>query len=108
MKNRDQTTYRGRFSGLRLHAFGTAQILDYKADIEIYQARAQPELWRARPSFSRGPHKWETDSAAALMELIAGDFECCIQPWITWRHDYAQTKRPTLVRRRPDGGRKAG
>ena len=85
MPKRNLTTYRGRFSGIRMHAFGIPQTLDFVADIEIYQARVSPELWRARPKFEKGDHKWEACSAEALMCIIESDFVHHLKPFRIWR-----------------------
>jgi hypothetical protein len=69
-----------------MHRFGFDAVLDFVADVEIYQARVSPELWRARPTFEKGAHKWEAGSAAALMALIESDFETTIKPFRPWRN----------------------
>ena len=94
MKNRNKTTYRATFSQLRLHAFGIDQTIDYTGEIEIYQARVSPEIWRARPTFRHGDHDWEAPSAERLMELIAADFEHVCKPWRAWIVDAQQIRRP--------------
>jgi hypothetical protein len=81
MNRKNLNTYRARFSQLRLQAFGINQILDCEVDIEIYQHRCDPELWKARPTLKRLNHTWEATSAETLMQLIEHDFEKCIVPW---------------------------
>ena len=98
MNHRDRTTYLGRFANLKLDAFGIKQTLQYEADVEIYQARANPELWRARPTFSRHEHKWEASSADELMVIITRDFERVIKPWKAWEYVGPRTDRPQLAR----------
>ena len=97
MKARNRTTYRATLSQMRMHAFGMAQVLDYTETVEIYQARVSPELWRARPTFSHGDHKWEASSADALIEIITADFEQVYRPWKPWEADAQLIRRPTLV-----------
>jgi hypothetical protein len=79
------TTYKATFSKLRMHAFGKEQTLAYKGEVEIYQARDNPELWRARPAFETGRHKWEAPTAKALAAVIQDDFEFQLTHWIAQR-----------------------
>jgi hypothetical protein len=81
MNHKDPTVYEARFSRLRMHAFGMAQILAYTETVQVYQARANPELWRARPVMARGSHKWEATSAEQLMTVIGNDWCDCLIPW---------------------------
>ncbi|HLJ76896.1 MAG TPA: hypothetical protein VKT75_05760 [Acidobacteriaceae bacterium] len=81
MKLKDPTIYEARFSRLRLHAFGIPQILAYTETVQVYQARANPELWRARPVFNRGPHRWEAMTPIELMTIIENDWCDCLIPW---------------------------
>lgn len=76
------TTYKAEFSGLRMHAFGKDQTLAYKGEVEIYQARDNPELWRAHPHFENGRHKWEATSARDLAAIIQDDFEFQLTDWV--------------------------
>lgn len=106
---RNLTTYTARFSRLRLHAFGIQQVLEYETEVEIYQARVSPELWRARPVFSKGGHKWEAASAELLMDLIAADFEEQKKSWKPWQNAGGDTNGPLLLVTRPiEHNRKAG
>jgi hypothetical protein len=81
----NQTIYRGRFSGLKLNAFGIATTVPWLADIEIYQARVSPQLWRARPYMKHAAHAWQSKTLAGLMEIIGRDFEEVIKPFKVWR-----------------------
>lgn len=81
MKHRDTTIWTAQFTGLRLHAFGIPQTLNWATRIEIYQARANPELWRARPTFTHGRHNWESSTPEELMRIISADFEQCLVKW---------------------------
>jgi hypothetical protein len=81
VQRRNTNTYIATFRNLKLTAFGIDQVIDYNCLVEIYQARCSPELWRARPTFSRGRHKWEASSAELLQELIADDFEEQVNAW---------------------------
>lgn len=105
MNYKDPTVYEARFSRLRLHAFGIPQILAYTETVQVYQARANPELWRARPNFNRGPHKWEASSPQELMTIIENDWYDCIHPWrkTTASIDESKTQYWKVVK-----GRKAG
>lgn len=82
MKTRNPAIWKARFSRMRMHAFGLEQVLDYETDVEIYQARVSPEVWRARPTFSHGRHYWEGNTAEDLMVKIRDDFEVVIRPWM--------------------------
>ena len=81
MKHRDETIWTAQFSGLRLHAFGIPQTLHWATRVEIYQARANPELWRARPTFTHGQHNWEARTPEELRSIISADFEQCLVNW---------------------------
>jgi hypothetical protein len=107
MKHRNPVVYQARFANLRLHAFGIEQVLEWAADIEIYQARVTPELWRARPMFSHRHHKWESASAEDLMDLIAADFERCIRDFQPYPAPLYKTPRPSL-RKEPGTDTKTG
>ena len=88
---RNTTVYRCKFSKLRMHAFGKEQTLAYKGEVEIYQARDSPELWKARPHFETGRHKWEASSAKELAAIIQDDFEFQLTHWVGH-----ESQRPTL------------
>lgn len=88
------TTYKAEFSKLRMHAFGKEQTLAYKGTVEIYQARDSPELWRARPAFETGRHKWEAGSAKDLAAIIQDDFEFQLSAWIAQRSSGPRLPRP--------------
>ena len=103
MKRRNQDVYRGTFTGLRLHAFGIDQTNDWSGEVEIYQARVSPELWRARPMFRHGSHNWEAPSAEQLMTIITNDFVGTVKPWWRYTVDGAQVMRPSLLRRGKSG-----
>jgi hypothetical protein len=95
---RNTKTYTAIFKNLKLEAFGIDQVIDYECLVEIYQARANPELWRARPTFSRNLHKWEARSAEDLQELIASDFEVKLRPWFEHHNPHTgMSKRPSLT-----------
>jgi len=79
MAHKNLTIYEGEFSGLRLHAFGIKQVLDYRCVIQIYQKRANPELWCARPVVRTGAHKWEATTAEQLMNVIENDWMYCVR-----------------------------
>lgn len=95
MKHRDKSIYSARLSGLRFHAFGYDRIAPYEADIEIYQARSNPEVWRARPFFKHAQHVWEAGSKQALMELVEADFAEKLTPW-TLAEETPVKPRPSL------------
>ncbi len=88
------TTYIAEFSKLRMHAFGKEQTLAYKGTVEIYQARDCPELWKARPAFSTGRHKWEAATARDLAAIIQDDFEFQLTKWIARRASPPALPRP--------------
>lgn len=108
MPKRNQTLYRATLTRLRLNAFGIDQTIDYTGEVEIYQARVSPELWRARPMFRHGSHDWEASSAEGLMQLITGDFESIVKPWRPYTADGAQLMRPSLLARDKSGERQTG
>ena len=108
MPRRNPTIYHARLSKLKATAFGIDQILPWETEIQIYQARVSPELWRARPMMQHAQHKWEAASAEALMFLITQDFIDLIEPWKDWNSKPAVPLRPTLVRRSDESGRAAG
>lgn len=90
------TTYKAEFNKLRMHAFGKEQTLAYKGTVEIYQARDSPELWRARPAFETGRHKWEATSKELLAAIIQEDFEFQLTDWIAQRASAPRLPRPKL------------
>ena len=47
-KNEERAVYVGRFRGYRMLAFDKMQILDYEAEIEVYQLHQRPALWAAK------------------------------------------------------------
>lgn len=97
MQRRNTTTYIATFRNLKLKAFGISQVIEYTCSVEIYQARSSPELWRARPTFSRGDHKWEAASCEGLQALIADDFEQQVLPWEVFRYqDQRLPLKPSL------------
>lgn len=108
MNRKNLTTYRARFTGLKLNAFGFDQVVDFGDEIEVYQARANPELWKARPTFTRGGHTWEASSAEALMDIITRDFVGIVKPWRVWPGQMAQESRPSLTRGDSESQTKAG
>jgi hypothetical protein len=97
MNKRNPTLYRATLTGFKTHAFGIEQTFDWTPEIEIYQARVSPEMWRARPNFKRHEHTWEASSAEALMELITKDFVGTIKPWRPFSAGGAAIMRPSLV-----------
>lgn len=97
MQRRNNYTYIATFRNLKLTAFGIDQVIEYTGQIEIYQARCSPELWRTRPTFTRSGHKWEASSAEDLQALIAADFEEQVMPWEVFSHQGPRMDaRPTL------------
>lgn len=107
MKTRNQTLYVAMFSKLKLDAFGIRNVLDYTTEVEIYQARMSPELWRGRPMFKGGGHKWEASSAEALMEIISADFQVTLRPWKEYPAPIGKPARPSLMRRPDDAAKTA-
>jgi hypothetical protein len=107
MKTRNQTLYIAMFSKLKLDAFGIRNVLDYTTEVEIYQARVSPELWRGRPMFKRLAHKWEAASAEALMELISADFEVTLRPWKEYPAPIGKPARPSLRKAPEDAAKTA-
>lgn len=108
LHKRNLTTYRAKFSTLRMHAFGIAQEIGWDATVEIYQARVSPELWRARPHFNRAGHAWEAGSAETLMEKISKDFVRVVQPWGESPKQPLFPRGPQLVTREPQPAKKTG
>lgn len=94
MQMHNNTTYRGRFAKFKLTAFGIKQTLNYTTDIELYQARSCPELWRARPHFQNGSHKWEASSPDELASIISADFEQMLEPFRVYRYTGPRLDRP--------------
>jgi hypothetical protein len=103
-----ETVYRAKFSRLKLEAFGIQQTVDYVCEVVIYQARHHPELWAARPMFEHGAHTWAASSSAELREIIAADFELCLEQWSQWDPVPAHQRRPTLQNPSPAQWRKVG
>ncbi len=84
-KHKNLKTYRARFTGLHVHAFGLESVLAQEFDLEIYQARVSPELWLCRPQ-SRHTAQWRARSANDLMRTIESYFEVCLTPWVEETH----------------------
>lgn len=84
MKTRNTNTYRATFNGLIGTAFGLAHVFEWTPEIEIYQARVSPELWRARPSSGRAGKPWEASTAVDLMGKINASFIGMVKPWSEW------------------------
>lgn len=108
MPRRNPDVYRATLTQLKLDAFGIAQTIDYTGEVEIYQARVSPELWRARPMFKHGSHNWEASSAEALMKLITSDFAGVVRPWRLYARDGTTIMRPSLLPRDKSGERQTG
>jgi hypothetical protein len=108
MKHRNKTVYRAILSGLKGEAFGVPHTFQWIPEIEIYQARVSPELWRARPNFQRIGHTWEAGTAEALMNMVTRDFVDVIKPWRAFDPDGAIVLRPSLVSPAKDAGTKTG
>lgn len=94
MQMHNNTTYSGRFARMKMKAFGIEQVLKFETEIELYQARSCPELWRARPHFENGLHKWEASSADELAAIVAADFEQMLSPFRVKRYTGPRLDRP--------------
>jgi len=75
------TVFRAQFSGLLLKVFGTLQTLDWKPEIEMYQARDSPELWCTRMAATGGPLKFQASSPAELARTVEESFVDRITAW---------------------------
>ena len=84
-KPKNRKTYRARFAGLRIRAFGIEQTLTGDLELEIYQARVSPELWLVRPEARHFPD-WRARSAEELMANIPEWFEMQLSPWTEETH----------------------
>ena len=73
--------YVGRFSGFRMLAFGKMQILDYEAEIEVYQVHHTPPLWMAKDLAGRFDGGYISHRAEDTMRLVAEAFTTCVTPW---------------------------
>lgn len=88
------TLYRATFSGLIMTAFGKEQTLKYRAEIEMYQARDCPEVWRTRPAMETGRHKWEASTPADLAKILQSDFVTRETAWTEHRSSAPRVPRP--------------
>jgi hypothetical protein len=73
--------YVGRFRGYRTVAFGKVQILDYTAEIEVYQARQDPPAWMARETTPGSVGGYFSPRAEDTMRLVREAFVTCVEPW---------------------------
>jgi hypothetical protein len=101
----DRTLYVATFTGYRMHAFGRDQILDYTAEIHVYQTQTNPPVWVAEERQSR-IKPFESHRAEDTMRLVAEGFTTCLEPWQTFEIEplgrvvklgpkLVKTKRPT-------------
>lgn len=79
------TTYRAKFRDLIITVFSKEQILKWTPEIEIFQYRDSPELWRARPGALTGRFKWEASTPAELARIIESDFVARETDWVQLR-----------------------
>jgi hypothetical protein len=106
MKTKNETVFRGRFSRLKLSAWGFQQVIAWESEIEIYQARISPELWKAKPMMTSGNHGWEASTAQDLMAMVTGDFEDCLAAWTAYPAGRVKPK-PSLRRTDSSGSLQA-
>lgn len=88
------TTYRAKFRDLIITVFGKEQVLKWTPEIEMFQYRDSPELWRARPGALTGRFKWEASTPAELARIIESDFVERETNWIEVRPAGALIPRP--------------
>ncbi len=77
---KNPNVYRARMSGLRVNSFGLECVLGGEYSIEVYESRANPSQWDARPE-SRHTRHWTHYDPAELMKLISPFFATCLEPW---------------------------
>lgn len=77
----DKTLFVGKFRGYRMLAFGVEQILDYEAEIEVYQARSNPPLWVARDARGKMDPAFQSFRAEDTMRLVSEGFTTCLEKW---------------------------
>jgi hypothetical protein len=80
----DRMMYLGRFRGYRMKAFGREQILDYEAEILVYQARHNPPLWVARDRAGKMDPAFQSFRAEDTLRLVAEGFTTCVAKWETY------------------------
>jgi hypothetical protein len=91
------TVFRAQFSGLILKVFGRLQTLEWKPEVEMYQARDSPELWAARMAATGAPLKFQAATIADLAYVIEESFVERLTDWIP-----AVSTGPSQQRPRPE------
>lgn len=110
MAAKDKTVYVGKFRGLRVVAFGRSQTLAVDMEIQVYQEKASPALWRSRNAVEPGTLAWSGGTPESVMDQIAAAFERCVDKWQPWHvgpFGIAEKKGPQSVSdlRRPGRSR---
>jgi hypothetical protein len=80
-KTQERAVYVGRFRGYRMLAFGKMQILDYEAEIEVYQMHLRPALWCAKDLSGRFDGAFVSPRSEDTQRLVHEAFVTCITPW---------------------------
>jgi hypothetical protein len=77
----DRTMYIGEFTGYRMVAFGREQILDYTAEIRVYQAQVSPPVWVAVDHMGKMDPAFTSFRAEDTMRLVQEGFTQCVRAW---------------------------
>jgi hypothetical protein len=100
---RDRHVYIGRFEGYRMLAFGRVQILDYAAEIQVYQAQHYPPVWCAMDQHGKVNPAFNSHRAEDTMRLVEESFTTCLARWETFEYSGLEGLKklgPQLVDRR--------
>jgi hypothetical protein len=102
LKPRDNTVYIGKFTGYWMAAFGTKQLLDYTAEIQVFQSQLYPPQWTALDATGKGSPDWVQSTATDVMRAVEQCFDTQLEKWQTFERDLfggAKKLGPQLVKK---------
>lgn len=74
--------FKATFSGIIITAFDKPQVLKWRGEVTMYQARDSPELWRATPVLTKGSDPIEAPDPTTLARILEERFLVRETRWI--------------------------
>lgn len=109
---RDDRIFRATFSDFLISAFGKVQQMKWTGEVEMYQARDSPALWRARPYIGQGTDSFHASSPVELAKVLEQHFVQRTTRWtehvphrLSLFHRAPKTAVPIELNRRAGGSR---